>query len=595
MPEVSNNNTQNKRRRSNSKYKKKKTQSYSKGLKSRSKQNKNAKNNIKKPDFELPKQNFNKTIIESEKEVKQKERDEKRQLSITQLRNWYQQNSKEIERFKNAEAFKQLNIPSKERTSSATTFSKSKLRTYLKNPIRNYKNLRNLSRYLRYRSQAYRRLITYNASMINLNYRSVIPLVDINKMDRSTNKKKTIKSYYNTLECLEVMNLPLEFYKVYITCWTEDVFFGCAYFDKANNEFFILPLDPDYCKTIGIYPTGDLAFDMDMSYFDSRQDILELWGEPFQSMYKEYQKDTVNNKWVQMPDQYCVCLKQNIDDWETPIPPYIALFNSLINLEDLVDITAIADEQQIYKMIVAQMDTITGSAERDDFTVDPYTAIEYFNRLKDQLPDYTEAVLSPLKLDTISFDNDQTTDVNKVENATKAVFNTSGGAQVLNSSTISGTTAWNGAIRSDEEFALSSLLPQTESWINRFLACYISNPAKVKFLETTRYTVNDFKSSLLKDATYGLPNKLIINSLNGLSELETISLNYLEEDCLGLSSKFVPLQSSNTMNTGNLSNDPDSNKKTDPTASDGSEGAPSKDDTALTDEGEASRDKRDQS
>lgn len=49
------------------------------------------------------------------------------------------------------------------------------------------------------------------------------------------------------------------------------------------------------------------------------------------------------------------------------------------------------------------------------------------------------------------------------------------------------------------------------------------------------------------------------------------------------------------MNTGNLSNDPDSNKKTDPTASDGSEGAPSKDDTALTDEGEASRDKRDQS
>lgn len=497
------------------------------------------------------------------------------QKTSAELRAWFDKHQKSIENFERSKNALQLLDPTKNYSKTASTFNKDTLRTYMKNPATQYKNLRNLSKYLYYRSQVYRRIINYNANMIDLNYRSVIPLIDVVK---GGDKKKVLKTYYDTLNILEKMNLPLEFLKVYITCWREDVFFGCAYYDETG--FFILPIDPDYCKITGIYPTGDLAFDMDMSYFSKKKEVLEMWGEPFTSMYSAYQKDSTNGKWQPMPDENAICMKINIDDWETPLPPYLALFNNLINLEDLAEIMAIADEQQIYQLLIMTMPLLKNTNDSDDWAVDPETVIDYYNKMLDMMPDYANAILTPTQIESINFNHDQAADVNKLENATKAVLNTSGGAQVLNSGSINGTTAWNGAIKADEDYALSSLLPQTQAYINRFLSYHLKNAAKVKFLEVTKYTKDIYKESILKDATYGLPNKLLLNTLNGFSELETISMNFLEEDCLELSSKFVPMQSSNTMNTGNL-------KDGKPTAEESGK--------VLTDEGEDSRDKKDKS
>ena len=180
-----------------------------------------------------------------------------------------------------------------------------------------------------------------------------------------------------------------------------------------------------------------------------------------------------------MPDEYCVCFKVNIDDLEVPLPPYINLFNSLINLADLEDIQAVADEQQIYKMITATIPHSDDKDAVDQFLIDPNTAIDYYNKLVGSLPDYIAAAITPIPLDVLTFGDDQATDVNKIENATKTVFNTSGGAQLLNSSSISGTTAWQGAIKFDEKYATASLLPQTQAYLNRFLSYRVSNPAKV--------------------------------------------------------------------------------------------------------------------
>ena len=63
--------------------------------------------------------------------------------------------------------------------------------------------------------------------------------------------------------------------------------------------------------------------------------------------------------------------------------------------------------------------------------------------------------------------------------------------------------------------------------------------------------------------------------MNGFSELDTLALNFLEEDCLQLSSRFVPLQTSYVQ-----SGSSDNTK-------------PTLDDSTITSEGEASRDKKD--
>lgn len=80
----------------------------------------------------------------------------------------------------------------------------------------------------------------------------------------------------------------------------------------------------------------------------------------------------------------------------------------------------------------------------------------------------------------------------------------------------------------------------------------------------------------MEGATNGLPTKLAYNTLNQFSEKETMALNYLEEQVLGLSNLFVPLQTSYTQS-----------------GSSDTGGAPTKDSTEITDDGEASKDKAD--
>lgn len=491
--------------------------------------------------------------------------------TTTELKNFYNNNKDRIERYASAEtALNQLVDLTKTTTKTISSFDKSSLSTYLQNIGSNEKNLRNLSRYLYYRCNPYMRLIKYNANMFCLYARSVIPEYDL---IGDNDKDNILKNYQDTLDILDRMDLQYEFFKTYITAFREDVFYGCAYLDEEG--FFIYPIDPDYCRIAGIYDTGDFAFAMNMEYFKgSNSYLLEYLSEPFQSMYNAY--NGVNSqKWQIMPSEYAVCLKQRAEDWQSVIPPYTGIFNSLLNLLSAEDIQAISDEQDVYKMLWIELETISGSKNPDDWKVDPNLVVKYFNRMVEEaLPAYTTAAIVPGKLETVEFENTYTTETNKVSTATETLFNTSGGAQILNSSTITGTTAFTAAMKSDTEFAISSLLPQTQAIVNRLIKSKLSNACFVKFMPVSVYTKDIYKESLLQDGTYGLPVKLMINSLNNFTEKETMALNYLENEVLNLNEVFVPLNSSHTQSSSD-------NTK------------PELDDDELTDDGEASRDKSD--
>lgn len=486
---------------------------------------------------------------------------------------------KVIENYAKAEnAIRKLRDVNKSTTGrTINSFNKDSLRSYLQNISSNEKNLRNLSRYLYYRSQVYFRLIYYNSNMFCLDARSVIPEYNVSE---ENDKEAMLKSYGDTLNALDKMNLQYEFLKAYLTCFREDVFYGVYYFDPESENkksFVIMPLDPDYCKIEGVWETGDFAFSMDMSYFRSHQELLEYWGEPFQSLYKESQRDNIKYKTI--PPEYGICLKAHPEDWETVVPVYSGLLNSIISLIDQEDIAAIADEQSIYKMIWMELETISGSDEPNDWKVDPNLVLPYWNRMVNEgLPDngYISSAIVPGKLNSISFPDAQDSEVNRVENATRTVLNTSGGSQILNSSSISGSTAFNAAIKSDTEFALSTLLPQTEAIVNRILFLYVDNPSKVVFHEVSTYTKDEYKASVLKDCEYGLSSKLLVNNLNGFTEKDTLAINFLENECLGLMDKFVPVKSSHT--TSNA---------------DKEAGGQTKEDTEISDDGEKSRDKKD--
>ena len=484
-----------------------------------------------------------------------------------EMKEWYEKYANNTQNTQNA--FKQVRDVTKTgRQTTLNSYSKDNVISYLQNISTNENNLRNLSRYLFYRSQVYFRLIMYNATMFDLNARTVIPTYDPTK---TNNPNKMLKSYYETLQWLERMNLQHEFLSILINNFIEDVFYGCCWIDETG--IFILQLPPENCKISGKYFSGDFAFQVDMSWYKKHEYLIDFLGEPLSSMYKAYGGDNAK-KWQPMPDEYALCTKYRLESWETVCPPYSGLFMDLIGLLNLADVQAVADEQQIYKLITATIPLIKDSNIPDDWAVDVNTALNYYKRLEDSLPDYVGSVISPIPLDVLSFSEDQTTDTTKIQKATKEVLNTSGGAQILNSSTISGAEAFRSATRADTELAISSLLGQIQGWVNRKLSYLISDPAKVKFFEVSAYTKDAFKESLQKDLNYGFVSALAINSLNGFSELDTLSLNYLEKDILNLNERFVPLKTASTQ------------------SGDSEGGAPKKSDVEISDEGDKTRNKK---
>lgn len=475
----------------------------------------------------------------------------------------------EFAKKKASDAFKQVrDVTKNTRQTTISSYNKESVIRYLQNINSYEKELRNLSRYLFYRCQVYFRLIMYNATMFDLNARYVVPSYDPTK---ENDKDKILKSYYETLQVLDRMDLQHQMLMPLINNFIEDAFFGCCWIDETG--MFILKIPPEYCKISGQYFTGDYSFYVDMSNYKKYEDVIEFLGEPLTSMYRAYGGNN-KNKWQIMPDEYALCTKTRIESWETIVPIYSGLFIDLIGLLDLVDIQAVANDQQIYKLITATIPTLKNATDPDQFSVDVDFCVQYYQKLVESLPPYIGAAITPIPLDTISFSDDQASDTTKVQKATKELLNTSGGAQVLNSTTLSNSEGVRSANRVDTAFAISALLGQIQGWVNRILSYHVSNPAKVKFFNVSIHTKDVLKESMQKDMQYGFPNVIALNSLNGFSEMDTLALNYLETDVLNLKDKFKPLTSANTV----------SSKES---------GGQEKSDLEITQDGENSREKRD--
>lgn len=466
------------------------------------------------------------------------------QPTVAEIKEWYANNKDRLnllKTFNKDDLIKQLRDAGKTYSKTVTTFDKAKLRQYLKNIGSNEKNLRALSWYLLYRSHIYYRIIQFFSNMFCLDCRSVIPNYDLVK---ENNSDKYIKIYQNVLDELNNMRLQQEFYNIFFTCFVQDIYYGIYLHDDTG--VFHLQLPADYCKIEGKFMTGDFCYVFDASWLRSRQELLDYIPDPFKKIWDEYQR--TGEKWQIIPPEMQVCMKFRSEDYELIVPPFTGIFNSIINLADLEDIQQAGDEASIYKMLWLELETISGSKNIDDWKVDPNLVIPYFDRFTDSVPEYIATAIVPGQIHEIDFDNDNATDTTKVAKATEQVLNTAGGAEVLNGATINNTYAFKMASIANTEFAISSLLPQLQSWVKRMLSYEGIKPkdCKVRFMPISVYTKADYREQLLSSAQYGLPTKLAINTLNGFNEKDTISLNYLEEEVLGLSEKLIPLSSSYT-------------------------------------------------
>jgi hypothetical protein len=131
---------------------------------------------------------------------------------------------------------------------------------------------------------------------------------------------------------------------------------------------------------------------------------------------------------------------------------------------------------------------------------------------------------------------------------------------------------------SDGLMATKGIIQQVEAFINERIQMEFPNSvAYIKFIEVTQYDKKDRINTIKEAASSGLPVKQEWMTLLGYDPLEAMANDWLETK-LGLSvTKWItPVKTSYTQSDGS-----------------NSAGAPTKKDGDLTDDGEASRDKRD--
>lgn len=440
-----------------------------------------------------------------------------------------------------------LKIKDPNRTDIKSIIGKDRkmIREYLKNPASNEGNLISAARYLFYRTQIFFRLVHFYANMFDFRCRQVIPNISLTK---ENNQKKILKQYNDTLNWLDKYDIQGIMLPALIKVFREDVFFGIFYRDDSGSILY--PLDPSWCKIDGIYSSHDFSYAVDMSRFKSQtmQELLEWLGDPLLSMWREYQR--TGEKWIHMDDRYAACFKFRTDDIDHVLPPLMAIFQELAARNDRADLQAIADELNIYKLLLIPMETISGSKRSDDFEVSPELMFGYYEKMLENLPDYIAAALIPADVDkdnvldfsTASADSD----VDRLEQSDKTLLGTAGGGAVLNANMITSTAAFKAWLKSESEFAISPLIPQIQGFTNRMLKYDCANPCTVKYFEISIYTKDDVQATLLESCQYGFSNRLAYNTFNGVSERATIAMQLLENEILQMPEKMIPLSSSYT-------------------------------------------------
>ena len=473
---------------------------------------------------------------------------------------------------------------SRNSTRTYMQYAKSNIITYLRSPYTNLDNIREVSRFLYRVSMIYKKIIEYTAQM-PLYYYNVSYKYDFTQqLDVETYKQQ----YYDLLKRLQVMDLKKEFSTITATAIRDGIFNGFVY-DNEEEGFMIHALDPRYCKVSGITNEGQYIISFNASYFDSGNNTEYLygiddngegvWDQVFIEGYETYKEMGNDYRWFELPPERTICVVAG-DDYEMPLPYYVNLFISLMDLIDLEQILADKTELENYVLLVSKIPLIENSNEVDDFAVSLDMVRATQSLINEAVPSLVGTAFTPCELEVITFNqSDQSEDTDKLAQSMSNLFSNMGVTElVVSGGKSTNTTGLKHSIQVDEAFALR-FVDKYESWMNFYIKYNITESAIFKFHPITYFSEKEYVEKLAAAAASGLPVKTDYATALGKTPFEMYSDTFTEE-ALGLFDLWKPLQTSYTISS---------------TTDGDTGGAPEGEEGDLSPEGERSREQRIQS
>lgn len=223
-------------------------------------------------------------------------------------------------------------------------YSRDEISSYLKDPYRYEKQLRDAVVYLYGASSHFRRLIQYFSALSDLSY-----VVSPYKIDTTTSKPQTFKrNYRRVLNLLAAMDIKNQFEKILTVSLREDVFYGTL---REESESIILQqLPSEYCAISTIEDNvPNVTFDF--SYFRTNADNLPLYPPEFEQKFRLYEKDVSKMRWQELDSPNSFAIKANKDILNYAIPPFAGILREIYDLEDYRNLRMTKTEIENYAML----------------------------------------------------------------------------------------------------------------------------------------------------------------------------------------------------------------------------------------------------
>lgn len=429
-----------------------------------------------------------------------------------------------------------------------SSYTDAEIQKFLDNPREHEKQLRNLARYLENTSQ-----LLANTTSYLPNIAMVCPV-----LIPTTQKLTTMKlKYTEATEYVTRLNLQKNFTQIYRTCFREDVFYGLEY--ETDETYYIRPLDPDYCRICGI-DYGSYVFQMDMSFFDLQEEydvnieLIEEYnqfipGGFFTNAYNNYKRNPALNRWAELPGENTICIKLR-EDLDYNFPPFASAYKEVKDIEDYKALGKVAEEQANYKIIGFKIPRLDSKADRtDNFAVKLSTAKLFFELAQENLSDTVGMFYTPMDFQDISFSSNGTNARNKVKEATEQFYDSLGISKLLFNSDNSTTLQYSTKIDESKIFQLNR---QLETWITRKMIYKFKGNFRCILPDITQLSKEAESKRLLEGAKVGAPTFLLYCATLGISQADTMALNYLQNEVLDITNNYLPLLSTNTMSSTDI-------------------------------------------
>ena len=302
---------------------------------------------------------------------------------------------------------------------------------------------------------------------------------------------------------------------------------------------------------------------------------MAFYPEEFRIKYDQYRNTQgTRQKWVVLDSPNSFAVKYNSDITDYPVPLFMGLLREIYDLEDFKNLKLTKTELQNYALLVMKllMD------DEGRWLMDEKKSVDFFNNLSDVLPEEIGAVLSPMQVDKIDFENAASkSDADTVAQAEENVFTAAGVSSLIFNNARASSTALLVSIKADQAITYA-IVKNIEAVMNRYIQSqsYGKN-FKVEFLDISPYNEKELSDQYLKGCQYGAPMVSRYCASLGVNQAELENMNFVEVELLDFPSKLRPLVNSAQLGA------------TDANGDTGQAGRPRKDSTELTDSGEQSR------